>query len=45
MAARVATLLRTEPSLFVAVGMLHLLGEDGVPQLLRQRGIEVTKIY
>jgi uncharacterized protein YbaP (TraB family) len=45
MAARVATLLRGETSLFVAVGMLHLLGNDGVPQLLRQRGIEVTKIY
>jgi uncharacterized protein YbaP (TraB family) len=45
MAARVATLLRGEPSLFVAVGMLHLLGNDGVPALLRRRGIEVTKIY
>lgn len=45
MAARIATLLHSEPSMFVAVGMLHLLGSDGVPQLLRQRGIEVTKIY
>jgi uncharacterized protein YbaP (TraB family) len=45
MAARVATLLGGEPSLFVAVGMLHLLGDDGVPQLLRRRGIEVTKVY
>ena len=45
MAARVATLLRGEQSAFVAVGMLHLLGNDGVPRLLRLRGIEVTKIY
>lgn len=49
MAARVARLLgneqSSERSSFVAVGMLHLLGKDGVPQLLRQRGMEVTKIY
>ena len=29
---------------FVGVGLLHLLGPNGLPQLLRQRGFEVTRV-
>ncbi len=45
MAARVEALLKREKSSFVAVGLLHLVGEKGLPELLRKRGIEVEKIY
>lgn len=45
MANKVEALLREEGSSFVGVGMLHLLGEDGLPALLRQRGYRVERVY
>jgi len=45
MADKVEALLRTEDSSFVGVGMLHLLGEGGLPALLRQRGYRVERVY
>ncbi len=45
MANKVEALLKTDKTSFVAVGALHLLGDKGVPQLLRQRGYQVQKIY
>ncbi len=45
MAKQVETLLKTDKHSFVAVGALHLLGEQGVPGLLRQAGYKVEKLY
>jgi uncharacterized protein YbaP (TraB family) len=45
MAAKVVDLLQREKTSFVAVGLLHLVGAEGVPGLLRKRGFEVEKIY
>lgn len=45
MAERIEGLLKEGEDSFVAVGLLHLLGENGVPALLRQRGCEVIKVY
>jgi uncharacterized protein YbaP (TraB family) len=45
MAAKVESLLKREKSSFVAVGLMHLIGEKGVPQLLLQKGYEVERIY
>lgn len=32
-------------SAFIAIGALHLVGENGVPALLRRRGFAVQKLY
>lgn len=45
MADKIEVLLRNDESSFVGVGLLHLLGETGVPKLLRQRGYEVEKLH
>lgn len=45
MADKVASLLAQENNAVVAVGLLHLLGKNGVPELLRQRGITVERVY
>jgi uncharacterized protein YbaP (TraB family) len=45
MAEKIEALLKNEESTFVGVGLLHLIGETGVPKLLRQRGYEVEKLY
>lgn len=45
MASKVEALLREEQSSFVGVGMLHLIGDGGLPALLRQRGYSVEKVY
>lgn len=45
MAAKIETLLKNDKSTFIAVGLLHLLGEQGLPKLLQQRGYEVQKLY
>jgi hypothetical protein len=45
MAARIATLMKENKSVFVGIGLLHLLGPDGVPQLLKKKGYEVTRLY
>lgn len=45
MADKIEALLKNDESTFVGVGLLHLMGETGVPRLLRQRGYEVEKLY
>lgn len=45
MADKVAALLAREDKAVVAVGLLHLLGQRGLPELLRKRGIKVERIY
>ena len=45
MAARIAALLTKRETSFVAVGLLHLLGDNGLPALLRQRGYDVVKVW
>ena len=45
MADKVASLLAQENNAVVAVGLLHLLGKNGLPELLRQRGIAVERVY
>jgi uncharacterized protein YbaP (TraB family) len=38
-------LLEQDEDYLVIVGALHLVGEDGVPQLLEQRGVRVTQMH
>lgn len=45
MASKIEELLREDETAFVGVGLLHMVGETGVPTLLRQRGYEVEKLY
>lgn len=45
MADKVASLLARENNAVVAVGLLHLVGKRGVPELLRQRGMKVERVY
>lgn len=45
MAARIETLMRGEKTTFVGVGLLHLLGAEGLPRLLSQRGFQVERVY
>lgn len=45
MASKVEELLKEDGGSFVGVGLLHLIGESGLPALLRQRGYAVEKVY
>jgi uncharacterized protein YbaP (TraB family) len=45
MAGKIEAYMKSEGTTFVGVGLLHLVGEDGVPKLLQQRGYEVEKLY
>ncbi len=45
MAHKIELLLKSERASFVGVGLLHLVGEAGLPSLLRQRGYQVEKLY
>jgi hypothetical protein len=45
MADKVATLLARENNAVVAIGLMHLLGKEGVPELLRKRGLQVERLY
>jgi uncharacterized protein YbaP (TraB family) len=45
MAARIERFMRRDSVTFVGVGCLHLLGANGLPQLLAQRGYLVERIY
>jgi uncharacterized protein YbaP (TraB family) len=45
MTDRIEALLKNEDTTFVAIGALHLIGDDSVPALLKQRGYQVTRMY
>ncbi|MGZ5779887.1 MAG: TraB/GumN family protein [Burkholderiaceae bacterium] len=45
MATRIEGLLKHDKVTFVGVGLLHLIGDKGVPALLRQRGYAVERVY
>lgn len=45
LADKLANLLSREQHTVAAIGVLHLLGKNGVPALLRARGIEVVRVY
>ena len=45
MADKIASLLARENRAVVAVGLLHLVGKRGVPELLRRRGMTVERVY
>lgn len=45
MAERIERIMKTGKTAFVGVGLLHLLGADGLPRLLAQRGFAVEKVY
>lgn len=45
MADRLEALLQEGESSFVGVGLLHLIGDKGLPALLRQRGYSVERVY
>jgi uncharacterized protein len=44
MADRIADIARSGPTSFVAVGALHLVGKDGIVELLRRRGFAVRQL-
>lgn len=45
MTDKIEAMLKNHQSVFVGVGLLHLVGEKGIPALLQQRGYTVNKIY
>jgi uncharacterized protein YbaP (TraB family) len=45
MADKLAALLAREKSSVAAVGVLHLLGKRGVPELMRAKGIKMERVY
>ena len=45
MADKIVSLLAREHTAVVAVGLLHLVGKKGMPELLRKRGLKVERIY
>ena len=45
MAARIERIMQDGKTAFVGVGLLHLLGANGLPQLLSQHGYQVDRVY
>lgn len=45
MAANIERIMQQDRTAFVGVGMLHLVGDDGLPQLLKRRGYQVEQLY
>ena len=41
----IAGLLKRESNSVAAIGVMHLIGSGSVPQLLRQRGLKVERVY
>ncbi|MGO4381149.1 TraB/GumN family protein [Pseudoduganella sp. RAF53_2] len=41
----IVKLMAREKNSFAAIGVLHLVGSGSVPELLRQRGVSVQRIY
>ncbi|RZT04338.1 hypothetical protein SAMN05216319_3880 [Duganella sp. CF402] len=44
MAANIERIMQQDRVAFVGVGLLHLVGEDGLPQLLKRRGYQVEQL-
>ncbi|MBB3223407.1 TraB/GumN family protein [Pseudoduganella umbonata] len=45
MTAHIEEIMRSDEVAFVGIGLLHLVGEESVPELLRRRGYDVEKMY
>jgi uncharacterized protein YbaP (TraB family) len=45
MAAHIERIMQDSKVTFVGVGLLHLLGANGLPRLLSQRGYQVERMY
>lgn len=45
MASKIDTLMERKSTSFFAVGLLHLIGDKGLPELLRKRGYAVQKLH
>lgn len=45
MAQRIEHIMKDGTVSFVGIGLLHLLGANGLPQLLSQRGYQVERMY
>ncbi|MES2118067.1 MAG: TraB/GumN family protein [Pseudomonadota bacterium] len=45
MASAIERILQQDRVAFVGVGLLHLAGANGLPQLLRQRGYTIEQLY
>lgn len=45
MATAIERIMRQDKVAFVGVGLLHLAGKYGLPQLLRQRGYQIEQLY
>ncbi|SHN15545.1 hypothetical protein SAMN05192549_1055 [Duganella sacchari] len=45
MATNIERIMQQDQVAFVGVGLLHLVGDDGLPQLLKRRGYEVEQLY
>jgi uncharacterized protein YbaP (TraB family) len=45
MTAHIEAIMRSDQVAFVGIGLLHLVGDDGIPALLRRRGYDVEQMY
>jgi len=45
MVANIERIMQQDQVAFVGVGLLHLVGDDGLPQLLKRRGYQVEQLY
>lgn len=45
MVASIENIIKDNKAAFIGIGLLHLTGPNGLPQLLRDRGYEVEKVY
>jgi uncharacterized protein len=45
MTAHIEAIMRSDEVAFVGIGLLHLVGEDSIPELLRRRGYDVERMY
>jgi uncharacterized protein YbaP (TraB family) len=45
LADKIDALLKADDKVVAGIGVLHLLGQHGVPELLRERGVTVERVY
>lgn len=45
MASNIERIMQQDQVAFVGVGLLHLVGDNGLPQLLKRRGYQVEQLY